>query len=261
MTDTGDQVMSMPATSVERSDFPDSENFKTTHWSLVLAAGDRDAREWREAMSVLCTTYWLPLYAFVRRQGYSAEQAEDLTQEFFVRLMEKDFLRSVDRAKGLFRSYLLACLQHFLSNARDQQLAQKRGGGRKGVSLDFRTAEKSYRLEPRDNRTAERVFERQWALAILLHVLDRLQEEWTTTGREVHFKALKVFLTGEDHPATYNEIAQQLGSSVPAMKVAVHRMRRRFRELLREEIGRGVTEPAEIDEEIRRLFAAVRYIP
>jgi RNA polymerase sigma-70 factor (ECF subfamily) len=250
--------MAMRADSAKLSGVPGSRHFKSTHWSVVLAAGDRDAPEWREAMAALCTTYWRPLYAFVRRQGNSPEQAEDLTQEFFARLLEKNYLRTVDREKGLFRSYLLGCLRHFLANERDRQLAHKRGAGRKPLSLDFRTAEKSYRLEPSDERTPDRVYDRQWALTVLHEVLDRLQAEWATTGRTVHFDALKIFLTGEDRPATYSEMASQLGVSVSAIKVAVHRMRRRYGELLREEIGRGVNDPAEIDEELRRLYVAVQ---
>jgi RNA polymerase sigma-70 factor (ECF subfamily) len=227
---------------------------------MVLAAADRDAPDWRQAMAGLCMCYWQPIYTFIRLQGFAREEAEDLTQGFFTKLLEKDFLKPVDREKGSFRSYLLACLRHFLSNERDRGRAQKRGAGRV-ISLDYHGAETRYRREASDNCTPERIYERQWALTVLQEVLDRLETEWRESGRSRYFEKLKVFLSGEDRPARYAEVARQLEMGLSAVKVAVHRLRRRYREVLREEIGRLVGDPGAVDDEIRCLFAAVREGP
>ena len=245
-------------TNLEHMGPSGAQRFASTHWSMVLAAADRQAPEWRDAMADLCARYWQPLYAFIRLDGHTRERAEDLTQEFFARFLEKDFLKSVDREKGSFRSYLLACLRHFLANERDRDQAQKRGAGRPVLSLDYSSAETRYRLEATDSRTPERIFERQWALAVLEQVLNQLHAEWARAGRGPHFEQFRLFLSGEDRPATYEQIARRLGMGVSAVKVSVHRLRRRYRELLREEIGRLVGDPAEIDDEIRALFVAVR---
>jgi len=233
-----------------------SAEFATTHWSLVLAAGDRDAPQAEKALASLCASYWYPLYAYVRRQGSPPEQAEDLTQEFFARLLEKQFLRDVHPEKGKFRAYLMACFRHFLANERDRPRAQKRGGGKTVLSLNFPDAETRYRLEPARDLTPERLYERQWALALLEQVLNRLRDEAVSTGHGRLFDALKIFLTGESPSVSYEQVAASLGLSVGAVKVAVHRQRRRYRELLREEIGR-IGDPSEIDEEIQALFTAL----
>jgi RNA polymerase sigma factor (sigma-70 family) len=234
-----------------------SAEFATTHWSLVLAAGDRDAPQAEEALASLCASYWYPLYAYVRRQGSPPEQAEDLTQEFFARLLEKQFLRDVHPEKGKFRAYLMACFRHFLANERDRPRAQKRGGGKTVLSLNFPDAESRYSLEPAYELTPERLYERQWALALLEQVLNRLHAEAVSSGHGRLFDALKIFLTGESPSVSYEQVAASLGLSVGAVKVAVHRQRRRYRELLREEIGRIVGDPSEIDEEIQALFTAL----
>ncbi|HMC88053.1 MAG TPA: sigma-70 family RNA polymerase sigma factor [Gemmataceae bacterium] len=234
-----------------------SAEFATTHWSLVLAAGDRDAPQAEEALASLCASYWYPLYAYVRRQGSPPEQAEDLTQEFFARLLEKQFLRDVHPEKGKFRAYLMACFRHFLANERDRPRAQKRGGGKTVLSLNFPDAETRYRLEPAHELTPERLYERQWALALLEQVLNRLRDEAVSTGHGKLFDALKIFLTGETPSVSYEQVAASLGLSVGAVKVAVHRQRHRYRELLREEIGRIVGDASEIDEEIQALFIAL----
>jgi len=231
--------------------------FATTHWSVVLAAGDRESPQAEEALSALCSTYWYPLYAYVRRQGHLPDQAEDLTQEFFARLLEKEFLRDVDREKGKFRAYLMACFRHFLANERDRPLAQKRGGGKTHLSLNFLDAEERYNLEPAHELTPEKLYERQWALTLLDQVLNRLRDESLRDGHARLFDTLKVFLTGESPTLSYDEVGRGLGLSVGAVKVAVHRLRRRYRELLREEIGRIVGDPAEIDVEIQALFTAL----
>jgi RNA polymerase sigma factor (sigma-70 family) len=231
--------------------------FATTHWSLVVAARDRDAPEAQQALAALCSTYWYPLYAFIRRQGFDADQAQDLTQEFFTRLLEKDFLQAVDPRKGKFRSFLLAACRHFLANERDRALAQKRGGGQSIVSLDFHAANDRFDQEPADPWTPERFFERQWALAVLDRVLARLRQEFERTGKSHLFDGLKFALIGERSRVPYNQLARELNLTEGAVKVAVHRVRQRYRELLREEVGQTVEEPGRIDEEIRELFAAL----
>src|SRR5262249_51370869 len=224
--------MPSPDRTAESSGTGSPRGFATTHWSLVLAAGDRDSPQSRQALAALCATYWYPLYAFIRHQGYDASQAEDLTQEFFARLLEKDFLGVVDPEKGKFRSFLRACVRHFLANERDKPRAQKRGGGRPVLSLDFPDAEHRYRREPCDLLTPERLFERQWALTLLDQVLARLRDEWHQNGRDRLFEAIKVFLTGEGGTSSYDQVARALGMTAGAVKVAVHRLRGRYRELV-----------------------------
>jgi RNA polymerase sigma-70 factor (ECF subfamily) len=231
--------------------------FATTHWSLVLAARDRAAPQSREALAALCAVYWYPLYAYVRRSGREANQAQDLTQEFFARLLEKDYLQVVDREKGKFRSFLLAALRHFLLNEYDHATARKRGGGRALLSIDARHAEGHYSREPAHVETPEKLFERRWALTLLDQVLTRLREEMAQAGKERLFDGLKAFLTGETRSASHRDLAAKLAMTEGAVKVAVHRLRRRYRELLREEIGRTLDEPGQVEEEIRELFAAL----
>jgi RNA polymerase sigma-70 factor (ECF subfamily) len=233
------------------------ERFLTTHWSQVVAARDAAEPHARAAMAALCEAYWYPLYAFIRRQGHSMEAAQDLTQEFFTRLIEKDVLENVDQQKGKFRSFLLAACKHFLANERDRDQAQKRGGGRELLSIDARDADTRYGAEPSHNLTPERLFERRWALVLLQHVLSRLRDEFKRSGKIEHFERLKVFLTGEKASVRYAEAAEALRLSAGAVKVAVHRLRRRYRELLREEIARTVHDPKQVDAEIRDLFTAL----
>lgn len=231
--------------------------FATTHWSQVLAARDRSVPQGREALAALCGTYWYPLYAYVRRQGFPQDEAEDLTQEFFARLLERDYLQAVDRAKGRFRCFLLAACKHFLANERDRSRAAKRGGGRAVLSLDVETAEARYRREPACALTPERLFEQRWALTVLDHVLGRLRDELVRAGKGKLFDKLKTALTGEKSAARQAQLADDLGMSVGAVKVAVHRLRRRYRDLLREEISHTLDDPAQVEEEIRDLFAAL----
>jgi RNA polymerase sigma-70 factor (ECF subfamily) len=236
---------------------PEPGRFATTHWSVVLAAGDRESPQARAALEELCAAYWHPLYAYVRRLGYGADQAQDLTQEFFTRFLGKNYLRDVDRERGKFRTFLLVSFRHFLANEYDRATAQKRGGGRSILSLDFRASEQRERLEPRHTLTAEKLYERRWALALLEYALARLRAEHTQAGRGPLFDALKVYLTGEQVGASHKELAAQLGMTTGAVTIAVHRLRQRYREVLREEIGRTVNDPMEIDGEIRDLFAAL----
>ncbi len=234
-----------------------SPRFATTHWSVVVAAGHGSSPQAQEALATLCRVYWYPLYVFIRRQGMSAEDAQDLTQEFFARLLEKDFLAMVDRQKGRFRSFLLAACKHFLSNERDRARAKKRGGGRELISIDADQAESRYRLEPAHDLTPEKLFERRWALTLLDQVLTLLKNEFSLAGKAEVFDHLKVFLTGDKSQTSYHLVAAELGMTEGAVKVAAHRLRKRYRELLREEIAKTTSEPNAIEDEIGDLFTAL----
>jgi RNA polymerase sigma factor (sigma-70 family) len=248
----------MPSTERrEDSVPPGAAQFAATHWSVVLAARRSDPAQALGALEKLCHAYWHPIYAFVRRQGHPPHDAQDLTQEFFARLLEKNYLAAVDQAKGRFRSFLLASLKHFLANEWDKARAQKRGGGQALIPIDTAGAETSCGFDLADNLTAEKIFERRWALALLDQVLRRLREEYTRDGKERLFEQLKATLTGASRTAPYAEIAARLDTSEGAVKVAAHRLRQRYRELLRAEIADTVAGPAEIDDEIRNLFAAL----
>jgi RNA polymerase sigma factor (sigma-70 family) len=231
--------------------------FVTTHWSLVLSAGEQPSPQAADALEKLCRAYWLPIYAFVRRQGRSPHDAQDLTQEFFARLLEKKSLAVADPARGRFRSFLLASLKHFLANKWDKARAQKRGGGQRLIPIDAATAETRHGLEPADPATADKIYERRWALALLDQVLRRLREEYVSDGREKLFEQLKPTLTEASRTVRYAEIAARLGTNEGAVKVAVHRLRQRYREVLRAEIADTVAGPGEVEDEIRNLFAAL----
>jgi len=234
-----------------------SARFATTHWSVVVAAGRHSSPQAREALATLCQTYWYPLYVFVRRQGFSAEESQDLTQEFFARLLEKDFLALVDREKGRFRSFLLAACKHFLSNERDKARTKKRGGGREPISIDVDHAEGRYRLEPAHDLTPEKLFERRWAMTLLDQVLALLKNESVQAGKADQFDHLKAFLTGDKGRTSYREAAENLGMTEGAAKVAAHRLRKRYRTLLREEIAKTMSDTDSIEDEIRELFRAL----
>lgn len=224
---------------------------------MVIAAGQTDAPQAHAALEKLCHIYWHPIYAFVRRQGHNPHDAQDLTQEFFARLLEKKSLDSVDPQRGRFRSFLLAALKHFLANEWDKARAQKRGGGQIPIPIDTRSAETSIGIEPADQFTAEKIYERRWALTLLNLILQRLREEHLRDGKEKLFEQLKVTLTESSRSISYAEMAIRLGMSEGSIKVAVHRLRQRYRELLRSEIANTVTSSAEVDDEIRSLFAAL----
>jgi len=231
--------------------------FAATRWTLVLSAarGTQTPRA-AAAMAELCAIYWYPLYAFIRRRGLEAHEAEDLTQEFFARLLAKHSLVDVAPEKGKFRSFLLASVKHFLANEYDRAAAQKRGGGQKVIALDALRADSRWRLEPADELTPEKLFERRWALAVLDQVLTRLEAELAAAGKACQFEALKGFLTGAGQ-GTHAQLGDQLGMSPGAVKVTVHRLRRRYRQLLREEIAHTVADPREIDDEIRYLLSCL----
>lgn len=237
---------------------PAGGRFATTHWSVVLAAGKSSAPEHRRALSTLCSIYWFPLYAYLRRQGYKAHEAEDYTQAFFAELLDKHFLKDVHPSKGRFRSFLLVAVKHFVSKERKYASAKKRGGGRKVFSLDFENAEQRYHLEPESKQlSADRLFERSWALTVLERAMGRLESEATTEAKRRLFEMLKDHLAADRASIPYRELAEDLETSEGAVKVAAHRLRRRFREVLRDEIAQTVTSEGQIDDEIRDLFSAL----
>lgn len=231
--------------------------FNTTRWSMVLAAREPDAAQSSAALEQLCRTYWYPLYAFVRREGYPHQDAEDLTQGFFERLMEKRYLNQVDPARGRFRSFLVAALKHFLSDQRDRERAAKRGGGRIPISLDAQTAEELYRLELGSELSGEELFERRWALTVLDLARGRLRKEYVTAGKAELHERVRIFEAGDTGVPSYAEVGARLGLSESAVKSAAHRLRQRFRELVRAEIAETVSDPREVDDEIRHLLAVI----
>jgi RNA polymerase sigma-70 factor (ECF subfamily) len=234
---------------------PPPGRFLTTRWSLIVAAQKPGADQAREALAELCRLYWYPLYAYIRRRGHDAVSAEDLTQAFFAHLLEKHALASVSPERGRFRSFLLTSCQHFLVNEHERANALKRGGGRL-VSLDLTGADGRYRAEPDHEETPERLFDRGWALALLEQTLQSLRSEYERADKSALFHALKGQLTG-DETRPYAALAEELGTTESAIKSAVHRLRQRYGEILREQIGETVTTDAEIDDEVRALFEAL----
>jgi len=235
---------------------PDSR-FSTTHWSVVLTAGASASAGSREALERLCRTYWYPLYSYLRRRGCDAHQAEDCAQGFFAVLLEGHTLERAKPERGKFRSFLLSCLSHFLADQWDQAQAQKRGGGKVIVSLDIEDAETRYQVEPAHDLTPERLFEKSWALTVLENAMARLKTESAEGGRQDLFESLKPHLPASRGPASYKDVATRLGMTEGAVKVAVHRLRDRYRQLVRAEIAETVSTPEQVDEEIRDLFTAL----
>lgn len=231
--------------------------FQTTNWSEVLNAAQNDLAGAAAAMEQLCRRYWFPIYAFVRRRGSDRQEAEDLTQGFFAHLLEMETLKKVDRQKGKFRTFLLSALTKFLSNEWDKRQTLKRGGRRQIISLDEVAAEQLYSLEPAESGSPEKLFDRRWASTLVDGVLGLLREEYRAAGKADLLARLEPSLTQEAAPGSYADWAAALGLSEGAMRVALHRLRRRFGELLRQEIAQTVASPGEVDEEIRHLFAAI----
>jgi RNA polymerase sigma-70 factor (ECF subfamily) len=233
-----------------------AQSFVTTHWSVVLTAGETSSAGASEAMTQLCRTYWYPLYAHVRRRGHDHHAAEDLTQEFFARLLAKHWLKTVGPEKGRFRTFLLAALDHFLANDWRDARAAKRGGGQTVIPLEATEAgEERFAREPAFEGALERSFDKNWAATVLEQTLLRLQQEFAARGKAVHFEDWKVFLTREASAQDCEASAQRLGMSVGAVTVAVHRLRGRLGELLREVVAHTVSTPADVDDELRYLFA------
>ncbi len=231
--------------------------FVTTHWSVVLGAQGKDAPGSAAALEKLCRTYWYPLYAHARRLGHSPQDAEDLTQEFFARLLRKDYLQAADRAKGRFRTFLLVALKRFLANEWDRMRAQKRGGGREVVPLNTTLAERLYAEQSVPVSSAEEAYERRWALTLVDQALGRLRAEYEQAGKLAEFECLKGFLTAERGTIPYGSVANELGVSEGAARVMVHRLRRRFREIFREEIAHTLADPRDLAEEMRHLLAVL----
>jgi RNA polymerase sigma factor (sigma-70 family) len=233
--------------------------FHTTRWTLVMASARDQSQTGRAALAVLCEIYWYPLYAFARRRGHSPPDAQDFTQGFFLHILEHRALSGVDRLKGKFRSFLLTCFQNYLSGEAQRANALKRGGKYLLISLDLGTAEQRYRLEPADNLTPEKIFEARWALTLLDHAKTVLRQEYVARGKESVFDTLKAFVgIGESRSeASYEEAAKALGVGVGTVKTLIHRLRERYLAAVREEVARTVSNPAEIEGEIRALCNAL----
>ncbi len=228
--------------------------FATTHWSVVLAARQRETPESAAALERLCRTYWYPLYAYLRRTGHGPEDAEDLVQGFFLHLLRREVLKSVQREGGRFRSFLLTTLKHFVSDEKDKAAAKKRGGEHRFISWERDKEEEQFLREPVDMESADRLFERRWALILLERAMCRLQEESAAAGNAQRFAQLKGFVSGEKGAPSYAEAAERTALSPGALKSAIFRLRRRYHELIREEVSQTVVEPKEIDEELRYLL-------
>jgi len=245
--------MQRPEGQPENS-FAGRDWFATTHWSVVLAAGRCASPNAQAALEQLCRTYWYPLYAYVRRRGNAAHDAQDLTQEFFSRLLAGDSLAQVSADKGKFRSFLLAAINHFLSNEHERSQAQKRGGGREIISLDEHAPEERYRFEPVSDVTPDVLFERRWAWTLLEQAMRRLREEFDSAGKGRQFDRVKAFLENEAQPGDYERLAGEMQTTPGALAIAVHRLRHRYRELVRLEIANTVASPGEVEEEMRHLL-------
>jgi RNA polymerase sigma-70 factor (ECF subfamily) len=234
-------------------------HFATTRWSLVLRASAGVAVPGAdEALASLCETYWYPLYAYLRTRGRNADEAQDLTQAFFARILEKKSMRHADPARGRFRAFLLTSLKNFAANERDRDMASKRGGGIPMLPLEFESAEGRFQREPASDETPETIFDRRWAVTVLERALTRLEAETVRNGKAEHFDRLKPHLVGEQPHVSHAETGSVLGMSEGAVKVAVHRLRRQFRDLVRDEIAQTVSSPEEIDGELRHLWSAVK---
>ncbi len=231
--------------------------FVTTRWTMVLSAGRKSSPHSDRALAELCQSYWYPLYAYIRRQGKTKEDAEDLVQAFFARFLEKNYLEGLAAERGKFRAFLLAALKHSLANEWDRAQAQKRGGGAEHLSLNWQDADDRFHLDPPDPTNPERLFDREWALALLDRVIARLAAECMQDGKAELFARAKGFLTVGQDAIPYADAARELGLDEGALRVAVHRLRKRYRALLREEIAQTLVEPDQVEEELRSLLAAL----
>jgi RNA polymerase sigma factor (sigma-70 family) len=233
------------------------EAFATTHWSIVVSAGRESSPDSTRALESLCQTYWQPLYAYARCRVSDTHEAQDLTQAFFAELLEKNYVGAATPERGRFRAFLVTAFKHFLSKQWEKARALKRGGGRSPLSLDFESADSSFRIEPESGLTPDEIFDRQWAIALLDHIVERLRREFEAAGKAKLFGELKAFMVGEHQGQTHAQAAARLNMTESATKKAASRMRRRYRELLREEIAQTVSDPEEVEDEIRNLFAVL----
>jgi RNA polymerase sigma-70 factor (ECF subfamily) len=246
-------ILDMPD-SAQESEAAASRVFATTHWSVVLAAGHGQPAPAQRALETLCRAYWYPIYAYVRRKGYKPEEAQDLTQEFFAQLIAREHFRLADRNKGKFRGFLLSTLDYFLAREWTRAHRQKRGGQFTFISMDEHPPEERYQLEPADRETPETNFLRQWALAVLKQAMNALQRECEANGKALLFREAKNLISGELNGTAYAQISRNLEMGEGAARVAVHRLRQRYGELLRQEVAHTVTSEEEVDEELRFLF-------
>jgi RNA polymerase sigma factor (sigma-70 family) len=230
--------------------------FATTQWTVVLTAGRRSTPQSDRALEELCRAYWFPLYAYVRRRGHTKEDAEDLTQAFFAGFLKKNYLEKLSAERGRFRAFLLASLKHFLANEWDKSQRQKRGGGVAPLSLDWQTADTQFQIAATNEPSPDLAFDREWAVTLLAKVIERLEAESGAGGRSRQFAELKIFLTAGKGELSHADAARKLGVDETAVRVAVHRLRKRYRQLLRDEIAQTLSDPAMVDEEIRALFGA-----
>jgi RNA polymerase sigma-70 factor (ECF subfamily) len=230
--------------------------FATTHWTVVLAAGKHHTPQSDGALEELCRTYWFPLYAYVRRRGHSKEDAEDSVQAFFARFLAKNYLAGLNAERGRFRAFLLASLKHFLINEWKKSQRLKRGGGEKNLSLDWQTADTKFQVAAVNEPSPDKAFDREWAVALLAKVIERLQKECEADGKAKQFGQLKIFLTAGKGETAQAEVAKKLGMDESTTRVAIHRLRKRYRELLRDEIAQTLADAVDMDEEMRALFGA-----
>ncbi len=238
-------------------DAPRNAEFATTHWSLVQSAGRNSSPDSKRALTLLCETYWYPLYAYARRRVSDIDQAQDLTQGFFAELLEKNYVGTAAPDRGRFRSFLITAFKHFLSRHWERARSQKRGGGRAILSLDFESADSSLRIDPGGGLTPEQYYDRQWALALLARIMGRLEDEFQQSGKGELFAALKGFLIGDNPDVSYEQVAERLEMSQVAVRQAVSRLRKRYGRVLHEEISQTVCGPEEVQDEIRNLFAVL----
>ena len=257
MADVSTSTQTKRVSTVLENNVPHGAAFVTTHWSIVLAAGQNDTVRAQDALARLCQMYWYPLYGYVRGRGHGREDAQDLTQEFFARLLEKNWIGHADREKGRFRSFLLTAMKRFLSDQWDKARAQKRGGGLPLLALQFDSAETRLGREPADEVTPEQSFERRWVITLLDEVVKQLRTEYEQEGNEALFAELNPCLVGDRASLPYAALGKKLALSESAVKSSVHRLRQRYRKLLRNEIAQTVATPAEVDDELRHLFTVL----
>lgn len=244
--------------TAENSTAAGGDIFATTRWTVVLSAGQKSSPQAQRALEELCGAYWFPLYAYVRRRGHAKEDAEDLTQAFFAKFLEKNYLADLSAERGKFRAFLLASLKHFLANEWDKTQRQKRGGHATHFSLDGTAADTQFQIADPAASSPDKAFDREWALALLSQVIERLGAETEAHGRAAEFEQFKIFLTAGKGAQPYAEAAKKLGLEEGAVRVAVHRLRKRYRQLLRDEIAQTLIDPAQVDEEMQTLFGAFR---